>query len=452
MKKPASLAPAEAMDHACKALSAGGIGAWELYLHQEQTFNVEVKDQAVESLEGAKHAGMALRLIESGRMGFSYTSDLSPAALEELVARARAAGREVSPDPLFSFAEPDPAPMSQLAIHDSSLAGRPESDKIARAAALESAALAFDPRLKRVRKAEYSETEDEICLWTSEGLQRRDRRTLCLASLGAVAEAGADSQIAWELDFSHLYDKLNVASIGRRAAAKAVGLLGAGPVPSRRCPIVLEPEPAAELLGVLAEAASAEAVVKNRSWLAGKLGQRVASPAVTILDDGRFEDAPDCFPFDGEGERSRRTVVVEDGRLDSFLFDRYRGRQMGAASTGNSRRESFTVPPQVGTSCFFIRPGREEGRALVGQLSRGVLVEQLLGIHLADAVTGEFSVGCVGHLVERGERGAPVSGVVLSGQVGKLFNRVEAVGSDLRFFGEMGSPSLLIGKVALSGK
>lgn len=452
MKRPKGLAPAEALAHAGQALSAGRIGAWELYLHQERTFNVEVKDQAVESLQGALHAGLALRLIESGRMGFSYTSDLSPAAVAELVARARAAAREVSPDPLFSFAEPDAEAMPLLMIHDSSLAARSEAEKIARAARLESAALAFDPRLRRVRKAEYSESEDEIFLWTSEGLERHDRRTLCLASLGAVADSGSDSQIAWELDFSHLYDKLNVAEIGRRAAAKAVGLLGAGPVPSRRCPIVLEPEPAAELLGVLAEAASAEAVVKGRSWLAGKLGQGVVSPALTILDDGRCEDAPDCFPFDGEGERSRRTVVVEAGRLDSFLFDRYRGRQMGAASTGNSRRESWTVPPEAGTSCFFIQPGREAGRALVGQLSRGLVVEQLLGIHLADEVTGEFSVGCVGHLVERGELQAPVTGVALSGQVGQLFRRVEAVGSDLRFFGEMGSPSLLIGQVALSGK
>lgn len=452
MSRTAALALEEAMAYAGEVLAAAPVSAWELYLHHERTLTVEVKEQKVESLQGARHAGMALRLLAHGRMGFAYTSDLSPAGLTELVSWAQSAAREVSPDVLWSFGEPEAEPMPELAIYDSGLAARSEAEKIRQAMALEAAALAFDPRVKRVRKAEYSETEDEIHLWTSSGLRRYGRRTLCMVSLGAVAESGTDSQIGWELDFSHFYDRLKAAEVGREAAAKAVGLLGAGPIPSRRGPLVLKPEPAAELLGVLAAAVNAEAVVKNRSWLADRRGREVVSPALTVVDDGGFEPAADCFPFDGEGERSRRTVVMERGRLNSFLCDRYYGRRMGTASTGNSRRENFAVPPEVGVSCLYISPAGVGPDRLVRELSCGVVVEQLLGIHLADEVTGEFSVGCVGHLVEQGRRTAPVSGVVLSGQVGELFKRVEAVGSDLRFFGEVGSPSLLIEQADLSGK
>ncbi len=406
----------------------------------------------MESLAAALHSGLAVRAIEAGRMGFAYTSDLAPAAVAELAGRARASAREVSPDPLYSFAGPDSEPPAALRIYDASLSGRPESAKIERAKTLEAAALAADPRLKRVRKAEYHESEEEVFLWTSEGLEREGRSTLFLGSLGAVAEADGDSQIAWELDFSHYYDKLDCAAIGRAAAVQAVGLLGAKPMTSRRCPMVLRPEPAAELLNVLAEAASAEAVVKGKSWLVDKLGRPVAAPGVSLVDDGRCEAAPDCFPFDGEGERCRRTVVVAEGKLQSFLYDRYHARRLAAESTGNSRRESFTVPPGVGTSCFYLEPGRDSEAALVAGLAKGILVEQLLGIHLADAVSGEFSVGVTGHLVEAGRISAPVTGMVLSGQIGELFSRVEAVGSDLRFFGELGSPSLLVGDVAFSGR
>ena len=452
MKAEAALAPGEAMALLRETLQQAGIGAWEIFLSQERTFNVEVKEQAVESLSAALHGGLALRVIAAGRMGFAYSSDFSPGAVAGLVDRSRNAAAAVSPDPLYSFAGPDPEPPAPLRIYDGSLSARPESEKIARAKALEAAALAADSRLARVRKAEYHESEEEVWLWTSEGLEREGRRTLFLGSLGAVAEADGDSQIAWELDFSHYYAKLDCAAIGRAAAHQAVGLLGAKPVPSRRCPMLLLPEPAAELLGVLAEAVSAEAVVKGKSWLQDQMGRSVAAPVVSIIDDGRFETAPDCFPFDGEGERCRRTAVVAGGKLNSYLYDRYHGRRMSAASTGNSRRESFTMPPAVGTSCFYMEPGRETVSALRAGLGAGIQVEQLLGIHLADPVTGEFSVGVVGHLVEAGRLAAPVTGMVLSGQIGELFARVEAVGSDLRFFGEMGSPSLLLGEVAFSGR
>lgn len=447
MKAEAALAPLEAMESVRGALRQRGVGAWEIYLSRERTWNVEVKEQEVESLSAALHSGMGLRVLESGRMGFAYSSDLSPGALAGMVDLARSSAAEVSPDPLYSFAGPDSEPAEPLRIYDGSRAERPESEKIERAKTLEAAALAVDPRLARVRKAEYHESEEEVLLWTSEGLDRRGRSTLCMGSLGAVAEANGDSQIAWELDFSHYYDKLDCAAIGRTAANQAVGLLGAKPVPSRRCPMVLRPEPAAELLGVLAEA-----VLKHRSWLLDRMGRPVAAPMVAIVDDGRCEAAPDAFPFDGEGERCRRTEVVAGGKLNSYLYDRYHGRRMGAAGTGNSQRESFTAPPTVGASCFYLEPGREPGAALVAGLGAGIVVEQLLGIHLADPVTGEFSVGIVGHLVEAGKLAAPVTGMALSGQIGELFAKVEAVGSDLRFFGEMGSPSLLVGDVAFSGR
>ena len=452
MSRAAGLGPEEALAAARAALQKAGVGAWELYLSREETLVIEIKEQAVESLQAAIHSGLAARLIESGRMGFSYTSDLSPPAVAEMVDRARASAKEVSEDPLFSVAGDDPAPLPELDIFDSERKQRPESAKIERAKALEAAALAFDPRVKKVRKAEYQEVESEIFLWTSAGLVRRGRSTLYTGSLGALAEQDGDSQMAWELDFARSYDKLDAAVIGRLAAEQAVGLLGAKPISSRRCPMVLLPEPAADLLGVLAEAASAEAVAKQKSWLADQIGRAVLARTVSVVDDGLLASAPGAFPFDGEGERCRRTLVVEEGTLRSFLYDRYHGRKLGAVSTGNSQRDSFTQPPAVGANGFHIPPGRASKADLLGRLSRGALVEQLMGVHLADEVTGEFSVGCTGHLVEAGRLGAPFTGVVLSGQLGQLFSRVEEVGSDLRFFGGVGSPSLLVGEVALSGR
>lgn len=452
MTDPGRPDPEQILERTREALDRAGVDAWEIYFLAEDTFSVEVKEQAVEALQAARHCGLAVRVIARGRMGFAFGSDLGEAAAADLAARATASAAEVSPDENFSFTGPDPDPLPELPLYDPERRSRRPDEKIERAMALEAAAMAEDRRVKRVRKAEYTETEEEVFLWTSHGLRRRCRSTLFRGSLGAMAEGEGDAQIAYEVDFSRFYARLDLAAIGRRAAAKAVSLLGAKPAASRSCPMVLTPETAAELLQVLAAAVSAEAVAKGKSWLADSLGRPILSPVMTVVDDGLHPAAPGSFPFDGEGERSRRTTVFEAGTLNSFLFDRYHARKLGGRSTGNSARAGYAAPPAVGESCFYLEPGRDSAAALISRMGRGVVVEELLGVHLADEVTGDFSLGCVGHLVEGGKIGAPFSGMALAGQLGDLFRAAEAVGNDLRFFGEVGSPSLLVGKVSLSGR
>jgi len=452
-----NLSEEEALNEAEKYCRGMDLSGWEIFLLVERSLGIESKDQKVESLIRAEHSGMALRLFTRGRVGselsvgFAYATDLRPNSLRAMAERAEASAREVTPDPFQEVTPPCPDGIPGLDIFDPGIHGISEAQKIAQALALEKGALCFDPRIRMVRSAEYEEVDDEVYLKNSLGLDLHGRRTLFSVSLIAVAEQGEEAQSGFEFDFNYKYDKLNSEEIGALAAAKAVGLLGARPTSTGTYPVVLIPEVGAELVGVLGYAFSAEAVCKGLSWLKDKLGKAVFSPGVNIKDSGLCLQGEGAFPFDGEGTRSRETQMVESGRLTGFLFDRYYARKMDCTTTGNCVRESIDGPPRIGPTNLYLQPGKGTTRDLIKQVSSGMLVEELLGIHTANPITGEFSVGVSGKWIERGQTTHAVTGMAMAGTLEDIFQRVEDLAGDLRFVGESGSPGILVASVKLSG-
>jgi PmbA protein len=446
-----NLSEQEALFEVEESCRAKDISGWEIFLLKERSLGIEAKDEKVDSLIRAEHSGMALRIFSRNRVGFAYATDLRPASLGAMAEHAAASAREVTPDPLWEVTPPGPDGIPDLDVVDPGINGIPEAQKIARALALEKGALSFDPRIRRVRSAEYEEFDEEVYLKNSLGLDLHGRRTLFSISLIAVAEQEEEAQTGFEFDFSYKYDKLDPEEIGALAAAKAVGLLGARPTSTGSFPVVLIPEASAELVGVLASAFSAEAVCKGRSWLKDKLGKAVFASGVNIKDSGLCLQGEGAFPFDGEGTPSQETQMVESGRLIGFLFDRYYARKMGCSSTGNCVRESIEGPPRIGPTNLYLEPGKGTTKELIKQVSSGMLVEELLGIHTADPITGEFSVGITGKRIERGQATHAVTGMAMAGTLEDFFQRVECLAGDLRFVGGFGSPGVLVGSVELSG-
>jgi PmbA protein len=218
-----------------------------------------------------------------------------------------------------------------------------------------------------------------------------------------------------------------------------------------RCPVVLDNYVATEILEVLAPSFLAENVQKGKSLLAGRLGEQLFAPALRIRDDGTLPGGMATTPFDGEGVAHRDTVLVEGGELRGFLYDTFYACRDGKQSTGNATRGGVKSAPHMGVTNFFVERGDSPAGALLAGIGTGVLITDVMGMHTANPVSGDFSVGAAGFLIENGAVAGPVKGFAIAGNILELFRNVELVGDDLRFFGAVGAPSLRIAALDVSG-
>jgi PmbA protein len=185
--------------------------------------------------------------------------------------------------------------------------------------------------------------------------------------------------------------------------------------------------------------------------LKGKKNDKVFSDCIDVIDDGIYPGGAATKPFDGEGVTRRTTSLIKNGVLENFLYDTYCARKDKTYSTGNSSRGSIKTPPRVGKTNLYIKKGKESFDDLTSQMDKGLLVNEVMGMHTADPISGDFSVGVNGFLLEKGKKQIPVKGIAISGNIMTLFSRVIGVGSDLRFFDSTGAPSLLIEEMDISG-
>jgi PmbA protein len=458
----------EIMDQALSVLRKKSIDGYELYLNQSSHFNVESKDGKIETLQTDRYLGMAFRTLNHHRMGFSYTtlSNLSPSTprsfcgeLDRMIEDAIRSAEETSPDPCFDFAPMLKASPPELPIFDETLEGISEKIKIEKAKDLEASAKAVDPgRIKKVRKASYQEVLSKTTLINSRGLQYSYDQSLASVSVTAVAEESGESEVDWDFDASHFFNDLDVEKVGRSAGRRALERLGGKRIPTGVYPVLLRNHVASEFLSLLAHSFFADQVQKGKSPLKGKRGERFFSPLLTIVDDGLYSKGISTAPFDGEGMPSQRTALVTRGELTHYLYDRYWANRENLAtpgsrvgSTGNSRRHGIKSPPGVGISNFFIEPGDLVLPKLMEEFLHAVIVEEVMGLHTVDPISGDFSLGCSGDWIDRGQRVHPVKSIAIAGNLFELFRRVIGVGDDLRFFGGVGAPSLLIKELLISG-
>jgi PmbA protein len=435
-----------------RILASRALDGWEIFQVASRNLSIEVKEQKVDTFTCSQPVGVSVRVLREGRMGFSFSTSLDDADLEKMVDNALIGGANQTQDEFLVLPRPEPFPIL-AALFDESLARVDEGEKVARALELERLTLAADPRIRRVRKASYGESSFEVAIRNSFGVAGYYRGTSVTGSVAAVAEEGGDSQMGWDFGFSTGFTGIDVAAIAAGAAAKAAGLLGARKIPTLRCPVLLDNYVATEILEVLAPAFLAENVQKGKSFLTGRIGEQLFSSDIRIRDDGTLSGGLATGPFDGEGVPRGNTVLVDKGILGSFLFDSYTARKDGTAvSTGNGSRGGVKSPPRVGINNFFIENGATSRDLMLAGIDRGVLITSVMGMHTANPISGDFSVGAAGFLIEKGVVTIPVKGIAIAGNILELFRNVEAVGNDLRFFGGVGAPSLRISELDVSGE
>ena len=424
---------------------------FEIFFSQKKTLSCDIKDGQLDHFRSSMEFGIALRTLDDGKLGFSYLYGPNPEALLQLTDRAVEMASQADPDPLHSFSPPERAPEQNLEVFDNTLSQIPYKEKVERIKEMEQGAREVDGRIRKVRKAEYEETTSYTSMVNSYGLDAEKEGTAITVSIMVLAENNGDAETGWESETARWYDDIDPNKIGMSAARRGIAMLGGRQISTRTSPAVLENRVVGELLDIWSSSFLGDNIHKGKSFLKDKVGQKIASEKITLIDDGLHNRGLGSARFDDEGTLQKSTVLVKNGTLLTYLFDRYWSKKAGSQSTANSVRERISSPPSPGPSNLFISSGIPSFDQLLKSMNEGLLITDLMGVHMSDPISGDFSLGASGMWVEKGRPAYPVKGVTVSGSIHSLFADVADVGDDLRFFGRLGAPSVLVNEIIVSG-
>ena len=439
-----------------QALSRGATDA-ECTISEGQEFSASVRMGEVETLKEAGSRGAGLRVLIGKRMGSSYTSDLTPEGIRQMVASAVDLAQLTTEDPHAGL--PDPSELGSipgdLKLFSDEVAGLPADRKIDAAKRAEAAALAFDPRITNSEGGSFDSNIGGRVFANSRGFSGSHRSTYCSVSAVPVATHNDGSGDKMERDywFTIARDFSGLESpelVGRTAAERVIRRLGATKVETQKVPIIFEPRVARTLLGNLFDAVQGMAIYRHASFLAGKLGQKIASDKITLIDDGTLPGLFGTQPFDDEGVPSRRTPVIEKGVLKNYMLNTYTARKLGMKTTGNASR-GITGNAGIGHGNFFLEAGEKTQEQIIAGVKNGFYVTELIGSGV-NTVTGDYSRGAVGLWIRNGELAFPVSEVTIASTLQEMLNDVAEIGSDLDFRGSVSAPTIMIGEMTVAGR
>lgn len=428
----------------------------EVFIQDHRGTTVKVYAGEVESLRYSHHSGVGVRAIDGGRLGYAYSTGLGWEDGRRAVEEAAANCGYSSPDQDNTLPAAAEYTGADLEIYSPETEDTTSDDKVGMALELEAKLLSRDKRISRVETAVYADALSRVAVANTAGVSGSYTSSDCYCYAFPIAEEGGEAQTGFSYDLGRKPEDLDLERVAEEAAERALCLLGSRSIPSRRATVILDSFVAAEFVGLLAAALSAEAVLKGRSFLAGREGEEIASPGTSLIDDGLIPGAPGTAPFDDEGVPMRRKELIEGGGLRGFLHNTYTASRCGTSSTGNARRGTFRDRPRVGASNMFLQPGTGVRDDILREVGDGVLILQLVGVHAgANPISGEISLGALGLEVRGGVTGRPLREITLAGKALDFMKGIVAVGEDLRFLpfeGSLGAPTIAVEGVMIAGR
>ena len=421
---------------------------YEIYKETVQSLSVEARGGRIEAFDRASETGAAVRVIKNGRIGFAYSTE-SNVDEGELIRQAESIASASEPDPDYSFSKPSKIP--EFKSNKENFISMSEENKKILALELEASVYKHDKRITGVRKPVYHEEIKNVSIRNSNGVDIDYSAGVGLLRIIAVASENGVSELASIDEYTLDPKKLNPKTVGSEAASNAISYLGGKAVSSRKCACIIERRVTAHLLGTISSAFFADSVFLGRTPLAKQQGKKFYSEVVSIIDDAVMNGGFKTAPFDAEGSPAMETSLVCEGVITEFISDLRYSKKVKNAVPGGSVRGSVTQMPKIGVHNLYIRPGNKNFDQMVKDLGVGLVITDVMGLHMANSVTGDFSVGASGHWVEGGRIVHPVKSVTVAGNLHKIFGSVVAVGSDLKFWYSTGAPSLLIEEISVSG-
>jgi len=444
--------PQIAQDTIQQALAAGASDA-ECTISEGDEFSANVRMGELDTLKEAGSRGAGLRVLIGKRMGASYTSDLTPEGIRQMVRSAIDLAPLTTEDPHSGLPDADELGSLQgdLELFSGETAKLPTEERIDLARRAEAAALAVDPRITNSEGASFDSSVSGRVFANSRGFLGSYRASYCSISAVPVATQNGSMERDYWFTIARNYKGLeDPGTVGRKAAARALRRLGAVKVETQKVPVIFEPRLSRTLLGNIFEAVDGRAIYRKASFLTGKLGEKIADERITLIDDGTIPGLFGSSPFDDEGVPTRRTLVIERGVLKNYLLNTYTARKLGMKTTGNASR-GITGNAGIGHGNFFIEKGDRSQEEMIRGVKNGFLVTELIGGGV-NTVTGDYSRGAAGMWIRDGELAFPVSEVTVAGTMQEMLNGIAEIGSDLEFLGSVSAPTIMLGEMTVAGR
>jgi len=430
----------------------------EVYVARGHDTEIRVFEGSIESLSSATSAGVGIRVLLSGesdgaRLGFAWAGSLDDDVVAATLAEARDNARFATPDPDVVLARPDGVAPADLDLWDDELSEISTDTKVELALDLERRVRSADPRIRQVSSADYGDGRVEVALSSTTGIRAFTRRTSAFLSVSAIAGAASETQTGTGFSVGHSFSDLDIDRAASDALIRSTRMLGAGKTRSGRCTVVFDPRVVSTLLSVISSALSGEAVVKGRSFFAGRIGEVVASPSVSLVDDPTDTRAYAAAAFDGEGLACRRNVLIDGGVLGGFLYDTVAAKRAGVASTGSAVRGGFAGTPGAGCRALLLAPGPLDQSGILSAVGEGLYVQSITGVHSGvSPVSGDFSVGAEGLMIRDGKLAEPVREVTVASTLQKMLQSILHIGSDVEWLpGVAAGQTLAVGDMQLGG-
>lgn len=449
----------ELMDIANGVVSrAKGNEEIEVYVSRGHDTDVTAYDGDIESLSSADSGGVGVRVLlpspDGARVGTAWAGSLEPHVIDAVLADARDNARFATPDPFMVLAKPDGVVPAEIDLWRDSFASVPTDKKVQLALDLEAAVRSGDPRIRQVEGASYGDASVEMALVSTAGISASARRTTAYLSIMAIAADGEDSQSGGGYSVGRVLDELDPEKPRRDAIERSVRLLGAEKIPTDTYNIVFDPEISSTLLALASSALSGEAVVRGRSFFANRVGESVAAPLVTLVDDPTDARMFSASALDAEGLASRRNVLIEQGVLRGFVYDTVSAARAGTTSTGSAVRGGLASNPGASCRALLLEPGELDQEGILKAVGEGILVTSLTGVHSGvNTISGDFSVGIEGLRFSNGTLGAPLREVTIGSTLQRLLLTITHIGNDLEWLPAMAAgQSIAISSVRVSGR
>lgn len=441
-----------ATDVVSRAMKAGATAA-EAIVREGTEFSTLVRLGNVETLKESGSRAVGLRVFVEKRAASTYSSDFSREGLEHLVKGALELARVTSEDPFAGL--PDPSQLGSLPdlqLYYPDVYSLPPEQRIDYARRAETAALNADPRIKNSDGGSFDASFGSKILANSLGFTGSYLRSGCSVSAIPIAQAenGAMQRDYWYSSARTLSRLDSPEAVGAEAARRTLRRVGARKIASTRVPVVFDAETARSLLDTLFDAVNGDAIYRQSSFLEGKLGEKIAADSVTVVDDSTIPGGFGSSPFDGEGIPCRRTVVIENGVLKSYLLNTYTARKLGLETTGSASR-SLAGNPGIGHGNFFLQKGTRSPQQIIADIKQGLYVIDLLGFGV-NLVTGDYSRGATGIWIENGELTYPVEEITVAGNLKEMLSNIVEIGSDLEFRSSLACPTLRIDGMTIAGE
>lgn len=427
----------------------------EAFLVKNKQLDIEIYKGEIDKYSLAESGGLSFRGSSQGKMGYSYTERLEESALDSLVYEALENSKyiEGSDDEIiFSGSES----YEEINHYDDSLNQVPTQDKLNFLINLEKEAYSLDERVFAVNACAYQEFEGERYLVNSKGLDLHDKSNGGAAYIFVVVKDDEDTKTGISYRIFYDFSSLDYKEIAKEAVDRATSMLGASNIKSGNYPIIIENTTFANLLSAFTPIFSSDNVQKGLSLLKGKLGEEIASPLLTIVDDPFLKGGFASRNFDDEGTASTFKTMVDNGKLVSFAYNWKTANREGVASTGHASR-SYKGPISIAPTNLYVVNGDLDLDEMMVLADKGLLINNLEGLHSGlNPVSGDFSLSASGYEIKDGKKARPVNQITIAGNLYEVFKNIVAVGNDLKFGlpsnGYIGSPSILVKSLAVSGE